>query len=249
MDVSEKLKELSAKLSSVARKKSLKGADLDVIRDIREQLLQVISQAKECDICSTVVAGLIKVEIDNVRAAVCQDCGLKLMKSPKLIHKKSAGRHALEKKAPAHAVKTVPDKAEMHHKPRHKKTHGEADSSAGKPHRAAARIGSFVQRAQAETEQAEARKKSPQIALSFEESRETAVGEVDFDGLARKNHVTIGVLRKIHKMISSVAFPMSPEGTLQFVKSELTGENIKIGDSELRIILSDLRKSEPAGNG
>ncbi|MFH1759474.1 MAG: hypothetical protein ABIA63_00085, partial [bacterium] len=74
--MSDNLKELASKLSSIARKKSLKGKDMDVLKEVRDGLAGIQLQLKECDICSGVVPGVIRIEVDGVKAAVCQDCGI-----------------------------------------------------------------------------------------------------------------------------------------------------------------------------
>ncbi|MFH1759956.1 MAG: hypothetical protein ABIA63_02530, partial [bacterium] len=59
----------------------------------------------------------------------------------------------------------------------------------------------------------------------------------------KKHNIGISQLRKIKKVLSSIAIPMSREATFQFVISELAGESIKINDKQLKGVLGELNKS------
>jgi hypothetical protein len=250
--VSENLKELAAKLSSIARKKNLKGRDIDVLKEVREGLARVMMQVKECDLCGGVVPDLVKMEMEGIKASVCQECGIKLLKNPKLVRRKGSSKNASEKKIREKKPAATRTRAPKPAKTARAKKSGSANTRSAKAGRTRKKstktnikIGSFAARAQKELEKTEARKKTPQMAISFEEGAEPdSNGRINFEGIAKKQKVTIGAVRKIFKIENSIAFPMSPEGTLQFVKSELAGEAMKIGDSELKGILAEIRKEK-----
>lgn len=223
----EKIKEIALKVSSVARKKRLKGKELVLLREAKDELNRLMSEFKECQVCGNVVTELVKIEIGGSKVAACHNCGIELIKNPNLVRRKHRASHAQSKTsrvketgkvASAQTAKKVRAKKERHP------------------------LGFFAARADKEVQEKEVQKKSPQISMDFESSLVGDSNNINFYEIADRHKINIGVLRKVYKILQSIAVPMSFEGTFQFVKSELSAETVKINDSELRSILSDFKK-------
>lgn len=220
------LNKLLAKMQGVAKKKQLESRDLDVLREIREGVTQVLSALKVCDCCGAAVTEIARLELDGVRAAVCHDCGIKAFKNKALVLKKvkknEIKREKREEKTPKEpkTIKEPKKNTDLKPAPR-PETHSHHMQSAleSKPQPS---VG--------------------QTMLSLAPKSGVPDRNAAFEEIASETALKVPVVRKIFEIASSVAFPMAFGSTFSYAKAEIAGQGVKVTDDELKRALTGLVK-------
>ncbi len=223
------LKKLAAKLSTVAGKRNLDSKDLNALREIKEGITGVLQGLKECESCGAAVTEIIRLELGGVRAAVCQSCGIKALKSKSLSIKHSKKKDAPSDKSPAKAEHGTrhPDAAHKSHdgKPLEKR----------KP---------FRTNPHPRHEEKEAPVKSKPVVSEqpslFGDAMPSEKGETVFEEAARETGSKIMTIKKVHQIASAIAFPMNMDRTLSYIRMDAQGQGVHLQPEEIRKIVTTL---------
>jgi len=229
------LKKLLFKLQGVSKKKELDHKDLNILREIKAGIAQTLAILKVCDACGKAVVEIARLEIDGVRAAVCTPCGIKALrtKNLELNHLK---RH------PGRAAKRDP-------KPRRKNRH--SGRPAPSPHPSPRtpiglpKVKRFPVKPGPIT--MPKAKKAPhkpdvQTALSLSAPSNGASQNDAFQAVADRAKTTMGVIKKIYHIASSVAIPMDIDRTVNYTRMEAQRMGIKAESLNLRQVMEGLVK-------
>jgi len=215
------VKKLAAKLSIVGSKKQLDSKDLDMLREVKEGIVAVLQGLKECDVCGSAVTEIVRIEIDGIRAAVCQSCGIKSLKNKAIVLRGVKKKeHSKEKVA-----KSASHGAASHSRAPEKKRPFSTD-----PHPASERPSHGTPALRAE---------QPSL---FSEPASAEKGENAFEEVARDANSKMMTVKKVHQIVSNIAFPMNFERTTSYVRMEAQGQNLHLNPDELKRIVTALIK-------
>jgi len=212
------LKKLASKLGNIAGRSSLESKDLETLREIKDGLAAIIASLKECDCCGAAVTEIARLEIDGVRALVCSSCGIKALKNKELVLKNVRKKeHAKVSHPPVShkaAVKTV-----IKSKPFKTEPHPETASN----HAPRTRI--------VET----------QPSLFGDAVVKSSKSGDDMDAIASAASSKVMTVKKIHSIVSGVAFPMNLDRTLSFVRMEAQSQHLNFKEDEIRRVVTALK--------
>ncbi|OGS33390.1 MAG: hypothetical protein A2293_08945 [Elusimicrobia bacterium RIFOXYB2_FULL_49_7] len=215
------LNKLLTKFQGVAKKKHLESRDLEILREIKEGITQVLQVLKECDCCGAAVPEIARLELDGIRAAVCHDCGIKALKNKSLVLKKVKKNEAKREKRD--------DKD--HKKPaEHKTSHKSAPAADTRSTRFDAVIEKKADGAVGQT----------MLSLGAKS------GELDraagFEEVASENGQKLAIVKKLFEIASSVALPMPLDRTISYTRMEALNQGLRLSDDELKRIVTGLVK-------
>ncbi|MFH0918737.1 MAG: hypothetical protein V1913_00115 [Fibrobacterota bacterium] len=226
------LKKMAAKLAAVAGKKQLDNKDMTILREVKDSISAVLQGLKECDCCGAAVTEIARLELDGVRAAVCQSCGIKALKNKSLViknvKKKEAARHEAAHErhvagpakhaAPAHAVPGAKGHAPV-------KVHD---------HRALAKKNPFKTEPHPAARPASAEPEQPSLFSGADDASGKSDNSVAFEEIARACNSKILIVKKIHQLANAIAFPMNLDRTVSYVRMEAQGQGVNLSNDELR---------------
>lgn len=229
------LKKMAAKLSAVAGKKQLDNKDMTLLREVKDAITTVLQGLKECDCCGAAVTEIARLELDGVRAAVCQACGIKALKNKSLViknvKKKEAAKHE-SAHAPSHAA------PKSHAAPAH---HAAAPAKHHAVHPAKADPKALAKKNPFKTEPhpfatkpAVAEAEQPTLFSGNDEGDSKGDNSMVFDEIARACNSKVLVVRKIQQLAGAIAFPMTLDRTVSYVRMEAQGQGINLSNEELR---------------
>ena len=227
------LKKLAGKLSAVAGKRALDSKDLEILREVKEGIMGVLQGLKECESCGAAVAEIIRIELGGVRAAVCQSCGIKALKSKTFSLKNAKKKEAAHEKTKAeHHARTEPKHAAPAHKPQDGKTLEKRKPFRTDPHP--------QHEERAETSAPVKSKPAAEQASLFGDAAPAEKGENVFQDVADAAGSKIMTVKKVHQIASGIAFPMNMDRTLSYVRMDAQTQGVHLQPDEIKKIVSAL---------
>jgi len=223
------LKKMTAKLAAVAAKKQLDNKDMAVLREVKDGISAVLQGLKECDCCGAAVTEIARLELDGVRAAVCQACGIKALRNKSLViknvKKKEAARHEAE-----HVKHEAPHAPARPHAAPAAKGHAPARAH---DHKALAKKNPFKTEPRPAVKAAPVEPEQPSLFSGADEASGKGDAGAVFDEIARVCNSRVLVVRKIHQLANAIAFPMTLDRTVSYVRMEAQGQGIALSNEEL----------------
>jgi len=210
MTAFEKLRKSSEEIIAICKKEQHTKEDKDQLLNIHQQILTAIEDLVECEGCNRIVTQIAAITLDGESAKLCKDCGIKSLEAGKLVKKKtSQSRTQRSKKSQKKGHESLLDKPET------PANTGKIESSASK-----------IPAPETEKPVPKTEKSVPEPPKENENPKpdlNELYGEVEAQTGINKRDV-----KKIHKLIEEIAYPMDLENTIIYIVAELEKARMKI---------------------
>jgi len=232
MTAFEKLRKASEGIIAICEKKEHTKEDKNQLLKIHQQILEAVEDLMECEGCNRIVTQIATITLGDESAKLCKDCGIKSLEAGKLVKKKTSQRRTQRSKKSTKSNKPeTPKNTE-------EKEIATIDARPQKYSKVESMSGDLPSLPQRDVKSSALKTSAPKIEKPAPKTEKSVpepsnenpksnlnelYGEVESQtGIQKKD------VRKIHKLIEEIAYPMDLEKTIIYTVAELEKSRMKI---------------------
>ena len=234
MTAFENLRKASEDIIAICEKKQHTKEDKNKLLNIHQQILEAVEDLIECEGCNQIVTvnQIATITLGDESAKLCKDCGIKSLEAGKIVKKKTSQRRTQRSKK---STKSNKPETPKNTEEKEIATIDASPQKSSKVESMSSDLPSFLQgdvkSSVLKTSAPKIEKPAPKTEKSVPEpSNENPksnlnelYGEVESQtGIQKKD------VKKIHKLIEEIAYPMDLEKTIIYTVAELEKSRMRI---------------------
>jgi hypothetical protein len=232
MTAFEKLRKASEEIIAICKQEQYTKEDKDQLLNIQQQILAAIEDLVECEGCNRIVTQIATITLDGESAKLCKDCGIKSLEAGKLVKKKtSQSRTQRSKKSQKKGHERSSDKPET------PENTGKIESSALKTpapetEKPVPKTEKSAPSPREIGNETPLDKQTIFLISRGEPPKENENPKPDLNELYGEVEAQTGInkrdVKKIHKLIEEIAYPMDLENTIIYTVAELEKARMRV---------------------